>query len=240
MSVVALLVGAALCVLLNRRPASERLQSVLPRAGAAPSAPRSAAAFAGPLSVFAGVATALALWSVLGVAIGLGLAFLGPRLLAHLDSGATPQPDRGVSLALALDLLAACLAGGASPVSAVEAVAAATPGSLGARLGQVGALLGVGASPAEAFAALGDEGPAGAAARTMRRALEGGTPVAAAVARVAQEARQAAAVEATKRARRAGVTIIAPVAACFLPAFVLIGVVPCLYSLGTDLVSGLS
>ena len=67
----------------------------------------------------------------------------------------------------------------------------------------------------------------------------GGTPVAADVALVAATAREAACAEATRRARRAGVLAVVPLGICFLPAFVLLGVVPAIIGLAAPLLAGL-
>jgi pilus assembly protein TadC len=143
-------------------------------------------------------------------------------------------------LPLALDLLAACLSGGAVTLDAVSAVAAAVDGPCGRRLAVVAARLAVGSPPAEAWSALGsDRGPAGAAARAMSRAAVGGAPVATAVQQVADDARREAAAAAERAARRAGVLAVGPLGLCFLPAFILLGVVPAVIGLAGPLLSTL-
>ncbi len=225
MIVSALLLAAAAAVLLLRPSASGRLTRVLP-------------AQRGPVSggppwlragccVLAGAGLAWVVGGVLGPVVGLVVAVVGPRLVARLDDTEDDAAALASQLPLALDLLGACLAGGAPLRTAVEAVRDAVPGPCGDRLARVAAALVVGTPEDEAFRALGnDGGPAGAAARALARAAAGGTPVAAAVTRVAAEARRTASAAAERRARRAGVLAVGPLGACFLPAFVLIGVVP--------------
>ena len=58
------------------------------------------------------------------------------------------------------------------------------------------------------------------------RASTTGAPLAATVMAVADDERERARWDAEAAARRAGVRAVGPLAACFLPAFVLIGVVP--------------
>jgi pilus assembly protein TadC len=65
-----------------------------------------------------------------------------------------------------------------------------------------------------------------AVGRTFIRAAEHGTPAAEHIGRLADELRSAARAESTARLRAAGVQALAPLGACFLPAFVLLAVVP--------------
>jgi Flp pilus assembly protein TadB len=177
----------------RRRPAPA------PRTGVPPQAVR-------VVSVVAGVAIWLLLGGLVGVALGGLGAVLGPRLLGRLSDVESDEAEVARELPLALDLLAACLVGGAPAVDAVRAVAAALTGPCSARLARVGAALEVGSPPADAWRALGaGPGPAGAAARALSRAADGGAPVAGAVLRVAADARREAGARAERAARRAGV-----------------------------------
>jgi pilus assembly protein TadC len=208
--------------------------------------PRAAPARSSDLRVPGACAVAgVALWVVvggpLGLALGAGAAVAGPRLIARLDGTESEGAELAATLPLALDLLAACLAGGAAPGAAVEAVAAAFPGPCGRRLERVASSLALGAAPAEAWGALGAaRDAAGAAARALARAAEGGAPVAGAVQRVAADARRRQAADAHRRAARAGVLAVLPLGACFLPAFVLLGVVPAVVGLAGPLLSSLA
>jgi Flp pilus assembly protein TadB len=182
----------------------------------------------------------LGVGGALGVVLALVLALGGPRLLAQLE--ATNSDDEAMTdqLPLALDLLGACLAGGGVLHDAVVSVAGAVPDPCGERLRRVAASLVVGSPAGEAFKALGDDrGAGGAAARALSRAADGGIPVAAAVTRVAEEARRTALVAARKRAKRAGVRAVGPLTACFLPAFISLGVVPLVIGLLGSALRGL-
>jgi len=184
------------------------------------------------------VAVALLLTPPTGLLLGLAVVALGPRLLARLEpAGARERRDQlAAELPLVLDLLAACLAGGASLTEAARAVAAAVPGPAGERMANVCSLLAVGSAPAQAWAELTngpggrartqDTDPLAPAARALGRAAEGGAPVADAVARLAADARAQARAQGEQAARRVGVLVVAPLGLCFLPAFVLLGVVP--------------
>lgn len=176
----------------------------------------------------------------LGVPLGLAVAGYGPKAMAMADQR-TERADQELAqqLPLALDLLAACLAGGAGMTSSLQSVSQAAGGPVGERLRRVAAALSVGSPPTEAFRELGTTGAGGAAARSLCRASEGGTPAAAAVAAVAEEARRRARLVARKRARRAGTLATGPLTLCFLPAFLVLGIVPCFVGIAGPLLSGL-
>ena len=196
----------------------------------------------------AGAALALLVGSWSGAVLGLAVAVAGPRLLARLE----PRRDREErerllqDLPLVLDLLASCLAGGAPLPAAAAAVAQAVGGPAGRRLGAVGAALAVGAPPGEAWMALAgedplrrDQDPLAPAARALARAADGGAPVASTVSRLAAEARAEQRSRAEQAARRVGVVAVAPLGLCFLPAFVLLGVVPVVVGLAGPLLRSL-
>lgn len=196
-----------------------------------------------PAFLLAGAALVLVVGGVPGAVLGAGVALAGPRLVAGLE----PRAERArreqlvADLPLALDLLAACLAGGAPLPGAVQAVGEAVPGACGERLLRVVAALGVGTPPAEAWgllAAADETGLAGSAGRALARAGEGGAPVGAAVAQLAGQARARAAAAGQQAAARAGVLAVGPLGLCFLPAFVLVGVVPVVAGLVGPLLSG--
>ena len=198
-------------------------------------------------SVVAGLAVVLVQDGRAGVLIGLGIALGAPHFLSRLEPAAV-RAERArlvADLPLALDLLAACLVGGAAPAAAATSVGRAVGGPCGARLTAVAAALAVGIAGEEAWSALaGPSGPAGPdplapAARALSRAAQGGAPVAAAVARLAGQARDEARSRGQAAAHRAGVLAVAPLGLCFLPAFVLLGVVPIVAGLAGPALAGL-
>ncbi len=190
-------------------------------------------------SVLCGAGLAWLLGGFVGAVVGVVVAVMGPRVVGGVPRGADEERAVAASLPVALDLLAACLTGGAALSTAVQVVAQASPGVLGQRLRAVAAALLVGAPPAEAWRALGSTGPAGVAARALVRSAEGGAPVAAAVRRVAAQTRAAQAAAARERARRAGVLVVGPLGLCFLPAFVLLGIVPAVLGLAAPVLGTL-
>ncbi|MER7580743.1 type II secretion system F family protein [Kitasatospora sp. NPDC097691] len=130
-------------------------------------------------------------------------------------------------LPLSAELLAACLGSTALPSEAVSAVGRSVGAPMGPRLTAIGAELALGAPPELCWNRLGEQHPSLASlARCLVRTSLGGTPVSGPLIGLAQGLRTAAARAAHARVRRAAVLATAPLGLCFLPAFVLIGVVP--------------
>lgn len=151
------------------------------------------------------------------------------------------EPDAGEvdrQLPLAADLLAACIAAGAGPVIAAQAVGEALGGPVGDRLARGAAEVRLGGEPGEAWQRLASLPRAGALARLLERADVSGLPAAGPVARIAAEARADWARAATERARRAAVMVSAPVGLCFLPAFIAVGVAPVVIGLAGGVLAG--
>ncbi|MGW5651312.1 type II secretion system F family protein [Streptomyces humi] len=141
-------------------------------------------------------------------------------------------------LPLASDLLAACIAAGAGPVVAAQAVGEALGGPVGEGLARGAAEVRLGGEPAHAWRRLAALPGAAGLARLLERAGESGLPAAVPVARLASDARAEWARGATTRARRAAVLISAPVGLCFLPAFIAIGVLPVVIGLAGGVLRG--
>ncbi|WP_307874535.1 type II secretion system F family protein [Frankia nepalensis] len=185
----------------------------------------------------------------LGVALAAGAA--APLVGAALP--ADPYRRRRArllaDLPLALDLIAACLAAGATTPAALAATAAGIGGPLGTELAAAARGLRLGASVPQATARLlaagtappgrldalwrragvrrsGPARPLVAAALALGRVENSGARLAETLARIAARARAQAHDEAIGAARRAGVAAVAPLGLCFLPAFLLLGVVP--------------
>jgi pilus assembly protein TadC len=141
----------------------------------------------------------------------------------------------GAELPSALDLLAACVSAGALLDSALAAVAAAFDGPVGLLLTDIARLTALGAPPEDAWsAALRDPGWA-PVARAVIRAHHSGAALADVLNRVAAELRRDLRAQAETAAARAGVKAVLPLGLCFLPAFLLIGVVPVVAGFTTSL-----
>ncbi|UQI48657.1 type II secretion system F family protein [Streptomyces sp. HU2014] len=143
-------------------------------------------------------------------------------------------------LPLAADLMAACLAAGAGPGQAAEAVGASMAGPVGERLARAAAEVRLGGDPATAWNRIGGLPGPGARelARCLERAQATGVPAVEPIARVAGRLRAERARTAGIRARRAGVLATAPLGLCFLPAFLTVGVVPVVIGLASSLMKG--
>lgn len=189
----------------------------------------------------AAVATATALAIAVGGPAGVLVGTTGGVALARAMARREPADVRArrirmaADLPVALDVLAACLAAGTPWTDAVEAVGTAVGGPLGERLRTVAAHTRLGADPAGVWRELGLDPPLRPLARACVRALGSGTPVAADLARVAADQRRRRRVEALAKARAAGVHVTAPLGLCFLPAFLLLGVVPAVAGFVTTL-----
>lgn len=131
-----------------------------------------------------------------------------------------------VDLPLALDLLGSALRAGQPPSAAAAAVARAIGGPVGEALRAVSHAAALGAAPEVAWQPLGRLTSAGAVARTAARTAESGTRLADELAELAADVRRRSVAAADTRVRRSGVLVVLPLGLCFLPAFILIGVVP--------------
>ncbi|MGW6541899.1 type II secretion system F family protein [Streptomyces massasporeus] len=158
--------------------------------------------------------------------------------MAGTDPGAPDRAEAARQLPLAADLLAACIAAGAGPVIAAQAVGEALGGPVGDALARGAAEVRLGGEPGVAWRRLGAVPGAGGLARLLERADVSGLPAAVPVARLAAEARADWGRAATARARRAGVTVSAPVGLCFLPAFIAVGVLPVVIGLAGGVLGG--
>ncbi|GGV86870.1 type II secretion system F family protein [Streptomyces griseoloalbus] len=160
------------------------------------------------------------------------------RTEAAADARAPDAAWAARQLPLAADLLSACIAAGAGPVLAAQAVGETLGGPVGDALARGAAEVRLGGEPAAAWRRLASLPGAGVLARLLERADVSGLPLAAPVARLAAEARAQWTRAATARARRAAVLVSAPVGLCFLPAFIAVGVLPVVIGLAGGVLGG--
>lgn len=162
-----------------------------------------------------------------------GLTGTDPRL-AELP----PEPRRGarppaaeVPVAVVLDLLDAACSAGASVPGALGAVGRAVTGDRGAALARVAAGLTLGASWDEAWSevprALVPVGDA------LRPAWEVGVAPGGGLRSAGRTMRREEHSRALSAAGSLGVHLVLPLGLCYLPAFVLVGLVPVLISMGS-------
>ncbi|MYT69893.1 MULTISPECIES: type II secretion system F family protein [unclassified Streptomyces] len=155
-----------------------------------------------------------------------------------VSSGADEAAEAVRQLPLAADLLAACIAAGADPVEAARVVGESVGGPVGRGLARGAAQVRLGGEPGVAWRELAALPGAGVLVRLLERAGESGAPAAGPVARIAAECRAERGRRATAVARRAAVAVTAPVGLCFLPAFLVIGVLPVVIGLGDGMLGG--
>nr|WP_238547320.1 type II secretion system F family protein [Actinoplanes friuliensis] len=178
------------------------------------------------LAVGLGVTVFIGHWwgALAGVAVGFGVdRFLASREPADIRAARL----RAIAdLPIGADLLAAALRAGAPVDRAICAVAEALGGPLGERLDRVGRSLRLGADPPDAWLHMsGVDGAERLVAAALRSSASGGA-LGRALTRIADDLRGDRAVVTDAAAQRAGVLIVLPLGLCFLPAFVLAGLVP--------------
>ncbi|MFD2091660.1 type II secretion system F family protein [Blastococcus deserti] len=206
----------------------------------APPEPPDVAGVAGPTSTrrllagAAGLAAGLLVGGLPGVVVATVVAVLAERWLAGAAGGDGPHDRTSLlrDLPGACDLLALCLTAGVPVGAALTAVGGAVPAPLGRHLSDVAALLRLGAEPRRAWA----DAPAelGALGRLLVRAGESGATAAPGLRALATDIRADVRAAGEAAVRRAGVWVLAPLAACFLPAFVCLGVVPIVLGIAGD------
>ena len=100
------------------------------------------------------------------------------------------------------------------------------PGPLGVELRRIAALTRLGGDFVDARAGIVGDPGAARLVRVIARALDTGAPLAAALDRLAADLHAERRFEVDQRARSVGVRAAAPLGLCFLPGFLLIGIVP--------------
>jgi tight adherence protein C len=180
-----------------------------------------------------------------GALLGVMVATVAPGLLPAVLAAAVVWPAtvrvarrRAAARRLAirrdaapavLDLLGAALLAGLNPHKAVLRVAERPPDVLQDDLGMAAAVLRLGGTPAAALRAAADRSGLDelrAAAAALEVAERWGAPPAEALAARAEALRSRARLHAEAEAGRAAVRLTFPLVLCFLPAFVLLTVVP--------------
>ncbi|MGH3623332.1 MAG: type II secretion system F family protein [Sciscionella sp.] len=191
----------------------------------------------------AGLALGLLAGTLSGPPLGFGLGPLvgGCGLLAarKLLGGSAAvrrrKPVEPLRVAAAWDLLAACLSCGMPVPTAVRAVATGMPGAAATALTRTAELIALGADPVEAWAPALEDPATADLARGARRTARSGTALAGVAKGLAAQVRGSADDTAEAHAQRAAVLVSGPLALCFLPAFLCLGVVPVVIGLAEQL-----
>jgi pilus assembly protein TadC len=234
----ACLVGAALLLTVARgaaRPARRRLRDG-DLTGIGPRCPGTTGRVRPPWwpdsirlgAGLAGAAVAVVIGGWAGLLGGMVTAAAADRLLRRFEPRAARarRLREGADLPLAADLLAAAMRAGAPVDRSVLAVAEALGGPLAGRLSRVGRTLLLGGGPEEAWAHLDPVPGADRLIAAALRSSSSGAALAGALTRLADDLRGDRSIAAEASARRAGVLIVLPLGLCFLPAFILAGLVP--------------
>ncbi|HEX4191028.1 MAG TPA: type II secretion system F family protein [Marmoricola sp.] len=161
-----------------------------------------------------------------GAVAGLVVAALAWRALGRLESPAVirRRAELERDLPAAVHLLGAALAAGSATDRALLDVAEAMPGAIGDEFLLTHHRLLLGVDPASVWR--GVEGPLRPLGRSMARAHESGASVVGAIEQLAEDLRAASRLRVEALARSVEVRAAAPLGVCFLPAFMVLGVVP--------------
>ncbi|ALC04789.1 hypothetical protein CDES_01590 [Corynebacterium deserti GIMN1.010] len=146
------------------------------------------------------------------------------------------KPADALDVAADIDLFSACLDAGLSSRDACAVVAnvAATPHRQ--VWSHVAALLSIGVSAPQAFALMGEIDGLSELAQLAAVSHRSGSALSDGCKNIATTLRSSAGDKRTAAAERAGVFIALPLALCFLPAFMILGLAPVVLGLGTNLI----
>ncbi len=181
----------------------------------------------GPM--IAAAAVGLACVSLLGGPRGVLVSAISvPLVWVGLVSTQVRQTAtvRDPALPLVLDLAASALRAGRPMSDALSLAAEAAGPDVAGMLARVAGLLRLGADAPQAWAVVPRAGSLAEVAQVAVRSAASGIKVAASFERLAADLRAELGVVREIRAHRAGVLALAPLAACFLPSFVCLGVLP--------------
>lgn len=184
-------------------------------------------------AALAGIALAVVIPAPWGVAIGSVATIVLARLIGSLPDRGSVRRDAALAQAapLVADLLAASLAAGATIDRSVAVTAEAIDGPAAGVLATVSRRLALGEAPERAWQQLAEVEGFGPIVAAIARSHSGGVSARQALLEAAREqrARRHAHIEAASR--RAAVKTAGPLALCFLPAFLVVAVVPVVASL---------
>ena len=203
-----------------------------PRPDAATLGLRVAMACAAAVGVGFGLAPLGGGYALVGWLAMLPMVVAGTLVLGRLESARSRQRRQRLTLdlPLALELLSACLAAGLPLRQATRAVAGAVQGPVAEDLSSVLTLVDLGFSDAEAWLTLRDQQQWAAAAVDLARSVESGTMMVEVLVHHARAARLRRRSALEVRARSVGVRSVLPLMTCFLPSFMLLGVIPTVVS----------
>ncbi|MGZ6804143.1 MAG: type II secretion system F family protein [Nocardioidaceae bacterium] len=164
----------------------------------------------------------------IGAVVGSVAAVVTWRLVGRMESPAVRRRRERLAAQLPhlVDLMAAMLAVGLAPETALSRVASAVGGPAADELTMAARRLALGVPPVTAWQELGRHPELGPLGRCVARSVDGGSSVSEAMTRLADDLRGDLRSRVEARARSVGVRAAVPLGVCLLPAFVLVGVVP--------------
>jgi len=145
-------------------------------------------------------------------------------------TGELRRPGDPTALALAIELMAACLEAGVPLPAALDAAATVADAAAAEAFASTAAALRRGGDAA-AWASCAADPRLAAVVRICRRSATSGAAVAEELRRLAGELRRTNQAQRRRRAQRASVWVVLPLGLCFLPAFLLLTVVPIVVAL---------
>lgn len=234
-AVAALLIGLALAVWLGAT-STPRLRPAVDTPPDDASPGKTSRGLHAVVSLAAGLAAWVFIGGWPGTIAGALVAAAFYRTLGALDERAERADDEllGAQAADMADMLGACVASGAGLESATIQVAAALPAPASEVLAHAAAQLSLGAPVARAWSELLGHEATAPIARAIVRSLDSGAPMADALTACAAELRDIRRARIEVMAQSVAVKAVGPLGLCFLPAFLLIGVVPLVAGLVTE------
>jgi pilus assembly protein TadC len=220
--VVAAMVAASL-VARGRPPRRHRLAVVTAHPGPSAARPDQSRS---PVRIVAAAAALVTATAVLGGVAGMTVGLVAAAAVAAVPARTRPAKVRPDDVPVVIDLVAGCLDAGTGLPDALDAAAVAGGDVIRGLCHEVAASLRAGVLPAEAWRSWLTDPWLAPAARTAVRTTQTGAAAAEDFRRTANRLRARRQSAAQHRVRQASVWLVVPLGLCFLPAFVLLAVVP--------------
>jgi Flp pilus assembly protein TadB len=224
LSVVAAMIAAA-CAGRSRPGFHRRITAVLPSGSIAESPavvpPPQRSVLRLPVA-----AVVLVAGVVVGGSFGIVLGIAGAAMVVVVRAGAPVVRVNPDDVPVVADLVAGCLAAGAALPDALDAAAVAADEVMRAQCRAISGALRSGVPPDEAWRPWLSDPWLAPVARTAVRTSQTGAAAAEDLRRTSARLRARRRTAAQHRVRRASVWLVVPLGLCFLPAFVLVAVVP--------------
>lgn len=180
------------------------------------------------IAVTLGAATAIVIGGYHGIAVGALTVLIVHLTLRRLEPPETRRArarDRA-DLPFTLDVFASCLRGGAPLDRALAGCAGTANPALAEKFRRTARSLTLGATLTEALSELDGIPEGDRLTRTIGRTADTGSRLADGLSRLAADLRFEHEQAALTRANRAGVWMVLPLCLCFLPAFIVAGLIP--------------